>query len=156
MPKIKFERIASKNTPAEVEDGYAGLEWDNVWAIDGAVFPGSGLDNVVSSGRAVGYSASGKTTSFWSTEEDFDLLDGYFAAAWSTGLKVKVIAYDDGDKVGVERFTLDQERTFIEFGKKFESIDKVRIVTKGGSDADPDDGGAGSHLALDSLHIDWL
>jgi hypothetical protein len=24
MPKIKFERIASKNTPAEVKNGYAG------------------------------------------------------------------------------------------------------------------------------------
>ena len=67
-----------------------------------------------------------------------------------------MIAYDDGKKVGVERFVLDQERDLIKFGEKFESIDKVRIVTRGGSDADPNDGGEGTHLALDDLHFHWL
>ena len=157
MPKIKFEGIASESTAAEIEDGYAGLEWDNVWVIDEASFPASeGLDNSVKSGSAVAYNDRGKTASFWSAEEDFDLLDGSFTAAWNTGLKVKVFAYDDGEKVGVERFVLDQERSLIRFDEKFESIDEVRIVSRGGSDVDPDDGGAGTHFALDDLHFHWL
>jgi hypothetical protein len=157
MPKIKFEGIASETDEAEVKDGYADLKWDNVWAIDEVRFPESeGLDNALRSGSAVAYNELGKTASFWSTEEDFDLLDGSFTALWNTGLKVKVFAYDDGEKVGVERFDLDQERSLIRFGEKFESIDKVRIISKGGSDVDPNDGGEGTHFALDDLHFHWL
>src|SRR5918994_7736560 len=103
MPKIKFEGIASETDEAEVKDGYADLKWDNVWGIDEVRFPESeGLDNALRSGSAVAYNELGKTASFWSTEEDFDLLDGSFTALWNTGLKVKVFAYDDGEKVGVE------------------------------------------------------
>ena len=40
-------------------------------------------------------------------DDDFDLNSGYFAAFSAKDLQVKVIAFDDGERVATKGFTLD-------------------------------------------------
>ncbi|KLK91311.1 hypothetical protein AA309_20850 [Microvirga vignae] len=148
---IDFEGIAPEGGTAEIQDGYKGLNWDNFWAQDDSQFAASGYNNVINSPDSAGYDAFANGASFSSPDpdEDFDLVSGYFAAAWNNDLVVTIQGFDDGVLVGTKVVTLDPTKTFIEFGDEFESIDEVRIDGAGGTNAGLD--GAGEHVAMDDL-----
>jgi Ca2+-binding RTX toxin-like protein len=66
-----------------IPSGYNSLIWNNFGSVnDTTSFPGSGYERVINSGVGVGYIASENPASFTSTA-DFDLVNGYFAAAWN-------------------------------------------------------------------------
>ena len=168
---IDFEGIASQNHFAPIPDGYMGLDWsDAFFAYDDGTAPNSaGYQNAIVSGEAGGFNADqdggpdAEDVSFTS-DEDFDFLSGYFAAAWNSELHVSIEAWDDGVQVGTATLVFDNQQVFVDFQAgtaslvdfadfdgTFDSIDEVRISTSGGVDIDPTDNGEGTQLAMDDL-----
>jgi len=73
------------------------------------------------------------------SDADFDPNRGYFAAINGEDLNVKVVGFDDGERVASKVFTLDPKQELVTFGSDFDGIDKVKFTARGGTDADPDD-----------------
>lgn len=158
---INFEDVNAPGALANIQQlvqgwgtqAYYGLQWDNFFTLDAARRPGSGYQNVVTSGESVGYNGLENPASFASTTGDFALKQGYFAAAWNIGLNVTAIAFDDGVEVGRQTFTLDLAKKLITFGAGFTSIDKVVFMASGGRDASARDRGEGTQIAIDDLML---
>jgi hypothetical protein len=138
-----------------IPDGYDGFHWHGMGVSSGTQTPTSGYAHVSNAGSMVGFTYSGDNVGapgWFSSDRDFDLKSGTFAAAWNNGLHVKIVGFDDGVKVAVLKTVLDTTATEITFDSSFDSIDKVRFSTHGGVDANPEDG-QGAHLALEDLVV---
>jgi hypothetical protein len=96
----------------------------------------------------VGYNAWGNPASFTSAS-DFDLVNGYFAAAWNNNLAATIEGWDDGQLVATKGVVLNPEKALIAFDASFHSIDEVRISAVGGTNAGFN--GAGTEVAIDDL-----
>ena len=159
MAIIKFEGLAPDGEIAAVPDGYRHLNWNNLYAVNGADFAGTGHDNVIHSGKASAYNNGGLPIAFRSADraDDFDLNSGYFATFISTDLKVKVFGFDDGERVAAQSFLLDPTQEFVTFGPKFDDIDAVKITASGGTAPDPvfEDDQFKHIFTLDDLFIDF-
>lgn len=158
MAIISFEKIVGDKEAAEIPDGYCNLNWNNFFAADDELHPNTGFDNVIHSGEASAFNASGDPAGFESAdrEDDFDLNSGFFAAAYTDNLKVKVFGFNDGERVATEAFKLDQAQEFARFSGKFDSVDEVKFKVSGGTDADPNDGFPPTQIfAVDDLFIDF-
>ena len=157
MAVIKFEGIADVGEAAFIPNGYRNLNWDNFLAEDISI-AGGGILDVIHSGRASGFNGFGDPAGFKSPDnaDDFDLDGGFFASGQTNGLKVKVVGFDDGERVATKTFVLDPEQEFVAFGRKFNDIDEVKFKAKGGTDPDPNDGEDPSTVfAVDDLLIDF-
>ena len=158
MAIISFEHIAPDGETAEIPDGYRDFIWKNFVAADDEVKPNTGLDYAIHSGEASAFNGFAKPAGFKSPDsaDDFDLNSGFFAAAYTNGLEVKVFGYDDGERVARKVFTLDQTQELVTFGRKFDDIDEVKFTARGGTDADPTDDNPPAHIfAVDDLFIDF-
>ena len=161
MPVIDFEGIAADGDAEKIPDGYAGLNWDNFVALDDQFddnfAPNSGISTVINSGEACAGNKLQGPAIFSSPDkrDDFDFNSGYFAASHSNDLALKIIAFDDGEKVAVKAITLDREQKFVSFGSKFDDIDTVKIRASGGIDADQGDLGAGRFFTVDDLFLSF-
>ena len=158
MPIIKFEGLAPDGEIAAVPDGHRHLNWNNVYAVNGADFAGTGHNSVIHSGKASAYNNAGLSIAFRSADraDDFDLNSGYFATFISTDLKVKVVGFDDGERVAKKVFLLDPTQEFVTFAHKFDDIDEVRFKARGGTDDNPnDDQPLTDAFAVDDLFIDF-
>jgi hypothetical protein len=152
--KIGFNGLAPKDVGGVfVEDGYAGLDWTNVVAIDERYYgEGSGYQSTTP--YDVGLNAFAGMASF-SAAENFRFVKGIFSGAWNDDLSVTIRGYDDGVLVGETTFTVDyDEQLLVKFGKLFKDVDTIEIRSAGGVD-NPDGVGGGSHVSFDSLVIAW-
>ena len=150
MAIITFEKIAGDDEQTEIPDGYRHLNWDNFFAVDDDIYPGSGFVKVIHSGEASARSFALRKPAFFSSpdsDDDFDLNSGFFASAFATGLEVKVFGYDDGERVATKFLVLDVEQEFVTFGRKFDDIDEVKITARS------DDGN--TFFGVDDLFIDF-
>jgi hypothetical protein len=134
-----------------IPDGYDRFHWHNIGVTSGVSGGPSGYHEVSDAGSLVGFNVSA-LPGWFASDRDFDLRAGDFAAAWNDGLHVKIVGFDDGVRVAVLKTVLDQEKTHIVFDSSFESIDKVRIISFGGTDADGV-GGQGEHVAFEDLVV---
>lgn len=154
MPKITFNDVPPEDSYGQIDEGYGGLTWGNVGALDVSVYPGSGYDNVNrGTGDDVAYTYGKGGSLIRSTRGDFDLDSGWFAAAWLTGLKVIVKAYNDNIQVARLVFVLDQDAKRITFDNSFDDVDQLYIIKRGGVDENLDDEGTGRQVAIDNLLI---
>jgi hypothetical protein len=152
---INFEHLAADGEAVFVPNGYDGFNFENVAAADlDAVDRGLGYSNVLSSGHAVGLNAYGLPCAI-SADADFAFYGGNFAAAWDKHLKVIIKGFHDGELVAKHVFILDQTRTHIEIDD-LNRVDRVEISTRGGVDADPNDGGSGAHVGMDDLEVRFV
>lgn len=161
--RIDFEAAQIDEIGNPMPPGYAGLTWDQAGVIkaDTYLLNPSGYQAVLNSGDAVGFDLNMDGLSFSDTENDFNFSSGYFAAAWNNNLTVTFTAFDDDEVVGTATFTLDPEKTYIDFSSspeiigRFTSIDSVSINSYGGEDAEglP---GSGDFFAMDDLTLTYL
>ena len=158
MAIIGFENLADDGKSAKVPNGYRDLNWNNFIAVDDESLKSEGFDNLIHSGEAAGYNGDQKPAGFRSpdSDADFNLNRGYFTAVNANDLKVKVVGFDDGERVAKQVLTLDTEREFVKFGAQFDDIDEVRFTPRGGTAADPNvpDAFTQSFL-MDDLFIDF-
>ena len=144
--KIRFEGLANGFQVSPIPDGYAGMNWTNIGAVDTGQYPGTGYDNVLNSGTDVGYTYDG-----WSrmrSATDFDLDRGWFAAAYTYDLKVVFRGYDDGVLTGKLKLHFDTDKVLVKFGDGFDSIDSLVITTE-----DHASQVLGEQLAFDDLDV---
>lgn len=146
---IDFEGLPSF---APIPNGYMGLDWDNFSTIDGSFdpFTNSGYANGAVSGPRVAYNIAGSTASI-ASGTPFDLVSGYFAAAWNDGLVLTILAYRSGSLVGSDSFAVyTSGATFRTF--HFHGIDTVTFSSAGGT-LNPNVTGSGMQFTMDSLTI---
>ena len=152
---ITFDDIPTTTAPfGQVVDGYAGLGWTNLWA-DKTNAPGltpSGYINGTVSPNNVVYNSYANPAGVHSlSAAGFDLVDGYFTAAWNDGLQVTASAVFENGSTAVKTFTID---TFgpsdTVFGWK--DLSSVTFSSAGGTHHS---GylGMGTHFALDNLTV---
>lgn len=138
-----------------IEENYGGLTWGNkTYVLDSDLQPyDSGYENGTISGTNVAF--NGYNSPFVIEGEDFDFNAGYFTAAWNNGLEITITAYDDGEETGSYTTTINYDSpTYLEFDDTiFDSVDMIVITSSGGVDANPNDNGQGTQIAMDDLEI---
>jgi hypothetical protein len=133
MPIITFENIVGDADAEEVPDGYRDFIWKNFTAVDDEVYKNTGINNVIHSGEAAVYNGFAKPAGFKSPDrdDDFDFNSGFFAAAFINDLTVKVVGFNDGERVAKKVFAVTMSQEFVTFGPRFDDIDEVRITATG-------------------------
>ena len=146
MAKISFENIVSDGDNFRIDtqfpDGYQNLNWPNFYVLDDDLLKEMvGNRNGIRIGEAAAFTNLEPSAEIQSLDQDddFDLNSGFFTALNANDLTVKVLGFDDGERVAKKVLTLDPDREFVKFGAQFDDIDEVRFVGKGGTDADPND-----------------
>src|SRR5215204_4219030 len=164
MAIISFENIAPDGQVEEVPDGFRNLNWDNFVAIDDEFLKADiGNTNAIRTGEAAAFTDSDGSADFKSPDrdDDFDLNSGYFTAinqadGIANDLTVKVLGFDDGERVAKKVLLLDTDREFVQFSAQFDDIDEVRFKASGGTDANPDDRSVFTRIfGVDDLFIDF-
>src|SRR5829696_7702147 len=113
MAIISFEDLVpGDDFLARVPNGFRNLNWNKFLAVEAAeIFPSDEFfRDAIHSGEAFAINGFGeKLSGFQSADRDndFDLNSGYFTAAYANDLQVKVIGFDNGKKVAMKSFDLD-------------------------------------------------
>ena len=136
MAIISFEKIAPDGMGGVVPDGFRRLNWDNFVAIDNEYLESLvGNTNAIRTGEAAAINEA-RSISFKSfdRDDDFDLNNGYFTAliadSLADNIMVKVLGFDDGERVAKKVLTLETNQEFVRFGPHFDDIDEVRFTVK--------------------------
>ena len=162
---VGFEGLTKPGVfKATIPAGYAGFNWTNCGTIGMKYadlnFHDDGYHHVIHQkicGIALdnggGVVNSRIDDANVAAHETLSLESGIFAAAFNTGEHVTFQAFLGGVFVGQKVVVMDQTAQTIHFGKNFQHIDSVHILSDGGTDANPDDGGTGADIAMDNLKV---
>ncbi len=88
---ITFDEITDNGHGTVIPNGYAGLNWNQMWVVNVAAFPAAynyygpaGYPVVEQSGPNVGFNYGGRTSDITAPTGTFNLDSGYFAASYET------------------------------------------------------------------------
>jgi hypothetical protein len=97
---ITFDDINADAGYVKLQNGYQGLNWNNVYVLNSTqnTYNGTGYENGTVSGTNVAFNSFG--TSATITNGVFDFNGAYFTGAWSDELNINVI----GKKEGLELY----------------------------------------------------
>jgi hypothetical protein len=137
---ITFDDIAATTTGIPITNGYGGLVWSNFYALDAFDYTSpSGYQVGVVSGSNVAYNAYGGPASI-SQSNSFNLVSGYFTAAWVNNLQMQVVGAAAGGMTYSNNYVLSNtNRTFINFG--YTGVTNVLFIS------------SGSQVAVDNLNV---
>jgi len=131
---ITFDDLTDNGVGTAINNGYAGLDWDNFKVIDTNTkdFPPSGFVNGIVSGHNIAYNDLANSATI-SSSTGFNLVDAYFTGAWNNGLQIDVFASSATDFFSTS-FTVDSN------GPKdiifnWNNITSVTFSSSGGTDA---------------------
>jgi hypothetical protein len=116
----------------KIPNGYAGLDWDYLLAVDNQLYRGPGYVNVLISGRAVAYNSSGHPATISALPgERFDFAGAHFAVAWPSAEGETLIAeaWRDGVLVGKDQLTLSFLGP-VWFDADYQAIDRLTLTTE--------------------------
>jgi hypothetical protein len=147
---VTFDDLPNGQLLPPMPDGYAGLAWDNFHYLDATFKTHSGYYSAMVSAKNVAYNGYGNPAEM--SGDPFNFIGAYFAGAWNDGLNVDIQGYNQGALVYDETIVVDMD-TATWFQADFANVDRVRFTSYGGVDADPADGGAGVHFAMDNLTL---
>ena len=112
--------------------------------------PNTGYENGNVSPYHSGFNWFAKPVSVTSDEE-FTLDSVYLTAAWNKGLNITIEGLNDGKQKFLETVTVNNDKpNKFDFNTPY--IDEIKFESFGGTDADPGDGGAGTHFVIDNLY----
>jgi hypothetical protein len=105
---VTFDDL-SPSTYQQLTNGYAGLNWGNVYAIKGDIYPATGYANGVVSGSNAAFNAYGYDATISATSSDgFDLYSAYFTAAVASSLTITANAVFEDGATASTTFTVNQ------------------------------------------------
>jgi hypothetical protein len=146
---INFDDLPG--TDAVIQNGYKGFNWDNFGAFNpDNDFTASGYQNGRVSQQNVAYNGAGRQATL-SRATSFDLVGGYFSAAWNDGLSITLIGLKGGIEKFTTTFTVDTTGSIFEV-LNWSGIDEVRFKSFGGTHNDLFES-HGHNFALDDLQI---
>jgi hypothetical protein len=140
---------------APMPQDYRGLQWDNFFVIDTEAFAMENTSGYVAdSVPNVAFNGFGNRATL-SSDENFDLESITMAGAWQDGLNIGIEAFDDGQRLGRQDFTLSYgtPEVFELNDAIFDSVDEVRFYSFGGGNDNPFDDGTGRQIVLDDFVI---
>ena len=145
---INFDDLPS-DTPTRISNGYAGLNWDNFYVLDGTKYlPGIGYQNGIVSSPNVAFNAYGSPATI-SNPNGFNLVSGYFNGAWNNGLQITATTANPGVIYSTSFSVNTTGPTYIAFN--WNNITSVTFSSAGGTSAGYH--GGGKHFALDNLTV---
>lgn len=136
----------------ELTDGYGGLNWSNMFALDSTNYSASGYDAGVVSPDGVAFNSFANPASFSvAAGSTFTFNNFFMTAAWNDNLNVSVQGYLNGNLVNSSLITLLATAPKL-FTFNWTGIDTVLLTSFGGT---PHSGysGDGVHFALDNLTV---
>lgn len=132
--------------PDSIANGYGGLNWSNMYALDTSTYTESGYTHGVVSGTNVAYNWFAQMGVV--SNNDFTFNGAYFTAAWNDGLTVLAEGFKDGVQQYSLSYVIDTlSPTWLSFN--FLNIDELRFSSFGGVDHGYNGGGA--NFAMDNF-----
>ncbi len=155
---ITFDNLPSQNgsTYTAVQNGYAGLNWDQLSVVDTALQTTnhgvSGYTNSVVSANNVAFNIWGTPATISAmSSSGFTLYSGYFTAGWNNGLNVQAVATFENGTSATNSFILNtSSRSNIQFN--WNHLASVTFTSSGGTN--PGYVGSGTQFAFDNLTVD--
>jgi hypothetical protein len=138
---------------APIPNGYASLQWNNVWVLDVPqnlqADPGAtGYKNGLVSGNNVAFNDRGNPASI--SGGAFNLNSAYLTAAWNNGLQVEVQGFVGTTLTYDNTYTLNATGSSLITFNYFD-VDDVDFISSGGTSAGYL--GKGTQFAMDDLAI---
>ena len=144
---LTFDDLAGDHLP--VPSGYGGLQWNNMWYLDGNGSPGSGYQYGIVSQSNVAYNAYANAAA--ASDGLFNFVGAYLTGAWNDGLNIRIRGYNSGnllyDQTVVASFYVPTWYTL-----DYNNIDQVTFDSFGGIPV-PGTSGQGAHFAMDNFTI---
>lgn len=144
---ITFEGLATSST---VQNGYAGLNWKNVFVQSTVNATASGYVNGVVSGSKVALINPRFVTSISAISSPFTLNSGFFMAGWNDGLVITALGFVDGVQSYSTSFTVGTAASSFQTFN-WTNLSQVSFSATGG--VNHGYSGAGTHFAFDNLVI---
>lgn len=131
-------------------DNYQGFEWSNIFYMDASTVTASGYSAGVVSRPNVAYSGYAGASSM-TAAAPFDLISGYFTAAWNDGLGLEVIGYAGNTVLYQTNYILNATNPSLET-LNFLGVTSVEFSSSGGL---PYSGynGSGTEFVMDNLSV---
>jgi hypothetical protein len=147
---ITFDSLPGALEP--VPDGYSGLSWTNVFALNGITYSGnpSGYQAGVVSSPIVAFNSAGVPAEF-SSETTFNFVSAYLTSAWRDGLQVLVEGFD-GATLLYSSTVFPSATSPTNFLFNFNGVNRVRFTPSGGT-IHPGYSGTGTNFAMDNVSI---
>lgn len=143
---------------SEINDGYAGYNWDQAWAMHETslltVFPtaaGSGFDTGTT-GQYAAYGANANDVTVSVDSGRFDLGSVDLTAAWQTGMDITVTGLLNGNTLYSQTVTVDHTAATT-FDFDFLGIDELIFSTTDGTN-NPAFPFGGAFFVMDNLELD--
>jgi PEP-CTERM motif len=122
---LTFDSLAD----GQIANGYGGLNWSNMYVLDGVNHAPGGYQNGVVSLNNVAYNGFGNAAA---TSGTFDFIGAYFTAAWRDALYISLVGTKNGNVVGSQVITVDTTGpTWFAFN--FKDIDLLSFNSFGGT-----------------------
>ncbi len=145
---ITFDDLSGGGSP--IANGYAGLNWNNFFTVNGTNFTGSGYHSGTVSPDNVAFNAFSNPATL-SSSTTFSLTRGYFTGAWYDGLTIQAVGTLGGSAVYTQSFIVNASApTLVTLNHAL--VDNVVFSSFGGT-AHPGYGGCCTHFALDNLTV---
>lgn len=145
------ETFNFESAPLELAS-YEGYRWDNFGTIshnDSSAYHPSGYQLGATSGSRVAYNAFGDPATI-SSASSFNLVSGFFTAAWRTDLSLRVVG--TGANSFDQTYTLSA-LTPTEIVFNWTGLTSVTFSTSGGTYVSTYGGGGGNQFVLDDLRL---
>jgi hypothetical protein len=147
---VTFDDIPDSGYGSYISNGYAGLDWNNFYALNTPLFPDpSGYQNGTVSDSNVAFNGYGNS-GFISLAggATFDFNSTYLTAAWNNGLNILVEGFLGGNTLYSTIVNVDTTSP-TKFDFNFLGIDQLKFTSSGGTNAGY--GYSAKHFAMDNL-----
>jgi len=132
-----------------IANGYGGLNWNNMYALNATIYQPSGYKNGRVSGDNVAYNGFGTTATV--TDGLFTFDGAYFTGAWNDGLNIRIQGYAGATLLYDTTIVVNTSGPTY-FNAGYQNIDKLVFDSFGGVD-NPAYVGGGVHFAMDNFSI---
>jgi hypothetical protein len=145
---LTFDDITT-DPQAPIPDGYGGLIWQNLVALNAATADNSGVSN----GRVSGdYVASSDGNSAVTIDSGtFDFGGAYFTASYNDGLQIEIDGYLDGNLLYSQTITVNTSGP-TQFQADYAGVDTV-VFTSSGGVPHGFESGSGEGFVLDNFAL---
>lgn len=145
---IGFDDLSASDDP--IANGYAGLQWRNLYVLDPSSAPVSGYTNAVVDGTQAAYSGFDDAAEIGGLSDGLVLQGGWFTAAFNDGLTITARGYKGDEVIHEQSFVVDTsgptQQSF-----DWRGVTRVSFSGAGGKDRFFDM--SGTNFAVDAVQV---